>query len=121
MNHPSKIMKPKTVSNLVLRLQICFLRFIYTHTKCDTKFEQKLIFLSAFLRNFFLRQDWLRGDVPPDLAQPCQLALGQALIWGLYPDWFEDFVNWVPLPRLGPAVDLDGVAAFKNIKNTFIY
>ena len=30
------------------------------------------------------------------------LALGRALIWGLYPDWLEGFVNWVPLLRLDP-------------------
>ena len=29
------------------------------------------ILLSAFLRNFFLCQDRLSGDVPPHLAQPC--------------------------------------------------
>ena len=31
----------------------------------------------------------------PHLALPCFLARGLALIWGLYPDWFECFVNWV--------------------------
>ena len=41
-------------------------------------------FLSAFLPNFFLCQDGLSGDVPPHLAQPCYVALGRALIWGLY-------------------------------------
>ena len=40
------------------------------------------LLLSAFLRNFFLRQDRLSGDVPPHLAQPCYVAIGQALIWG---------------------------------------
>ena len=57
-------------------------------------------------------EDRLSGDVPSHLAQPCYVALGQALIWGLYPDWFEGFVNWVPLPKLEPAVDSDGVTAF---------
>ena len=54
-------------------------------------------FLSPFLRNFFLCQDRLSGDVPPHLAQPCYIALGWALIWGLYPDELrlESFVNWV--------------------------
>ena len=33
------------------------------------------------------------------------------MIWGLYPDWFEGFVNLVPLPRLGPAVNRDRVTA----------
>ena len=46
-------------------------------------------------------EDRLSGDVPSHLAQPCYVALGQALIWGLYPDWFEGFVNWVPLPKVG--------------------
>ena len=41
-----------------------------------------LFVLSAFLRNFFLRQDRLSGDVPPHLVQPCYVALGWALIWG---------------------------------------
>ena len=36
-----------------------------------------------FLRNFFLCQDRWHGDVPPHLAQPCYVALGQALDWGL--------------------------------------
>ena len=58
------------------------------------------IFFSAFLRNFFLRQDRLSGNVPPHLVQPCYLALGRALIWGLYPNWFEGFVNWVPIVEL---------------------
>ena len=44
--------------------------------------------LFAFLQNFFLRQDRLSGDVPPHLAQPCYVALGRALIWGLYPDYY---------------------------------
>ena len=35
------------------------------------------------------------GDVPPHLAQPCYVALGRALIWGLYPDEVEGFVNCV--------------------------
>ena len=38
-------------------------------------------------------------------------VLGRLLIWGLYPYWFESFVNWVSLPRLGPAVDWVGVTA----------
>ena len=33
------------------------------------------------------------------------------MIWGLYSDWFEGFVNWAPLPKLGPAVDRDGEKA----------
>ena len=33
-------------------------------------------FLSAFVRNFFLCQDRVHGDVPPHLAQSCYLALG---------------------------------------------
>ena len=37
----------------------------------------------------------MSGDVPPHLAQPCCVALGRALIWGLYPDWFEGLVNWL--------------------------
>ena len=52
-------------------------------------------FLSAFLQNFFLCQERLSGDVPPHLAQPCYVTLGRALIWCLYPNWFEGFVNWV--------------------------
>ena len=32
----------------------------------------------------FLRQDGLSGDVPPHLTQPCYVALGRALILGLY-------------------------------------
>ena len=35
--------------------------------------------------NFFLHQGRLSSDVPPHLAQPCYVALGRALIWGLYP------------------------------------
>ena len=42
--------------------------------------------ISAFLRNFFLCQVRLSGDVPPHLAQPCCVALGRALIWGLLRD-----------------------------------
>ena len=38
----------------------------------------------AFLQNFFLCQDRLSSDVPPHLGQPCYVALGRALIWGLY-------------------------------------
>ena len=53
-----------------------------------------MIFLSFVLRNFFLRQDCLSDDVPPRLAQPFYVALGRALIWGLYPDWFEGFVKY---------------------------
>ena len=42
--------------------------------------------------NFFIRLppeflscvSWT-ADMPPHLAQPCYVALGQALIWGLYP------------------------------------
>ena len=34
------------------------------------------------------------------------------MIRGLYADWFEGFVIWVPLPRLGPPVDRDGVTAY---------
>ena len=39
----------------------------------------QLPFLFAFLRNFFPRQDRLSGDVPSHLAQPCYVALGQAV------------------------------------------
>ena len=46
--------------------------------------------------------------MPPHLAQPCFVVLGQALIWGLYLDEVEGCVNWVPLPRLGPSVDRGG-------------
>ena len=43
-------------------------------------FNRKVsFFLSAFLWNFFLRLDCLSGDVPPQLAQPCYVALGRAL------------------------------------------
>ena len=40
-------------------------------------------FLSAFLRNFFLCQDFWHSAVPPHLVQPCYVALGQALDLGL--------------------------------------
>ena len=49
------------------------------------KILSHFLLLSAFLRNFFLRQDRLSGDVPPPtphLAQPFYVALGRALIWG---------------------------------------
>ena len=62
------------------------------------------IFLSTLLQNFFLCQDRQSSVVPPHLAQPCYVALGRALIWGLNPDWFEGSVNWVPITRLGPTV-----------------
>ena len=43
---------------------------------------------------------------------PAVLALGQALIcMAVSRVGFEGFVNWVPLPRVGPAVDHDGVTA----------
>ena len=38
---------------------------------------------------------------PPNCEAPRQPTI--------YPDWFEGFVNWVPRPKLGPAVDCDGV------------
>ena len=43
------------------------------HIASKRTYPQLLTFLLlyAFLRNFFLRQDWLSGDVPPHLAQPC--------------------------------------------------
>ena len=63
-----------------------------------------LLLLSTFLRNFILRQGPLSSDVPPHLAQPCYVALGQALIWGLYPDWLRALSTGFPLPRLGPAI-----------------
>ena len=48
--------------------------------------------------------------MPAHLAQPCCVALGWVLDLGLVSRLvFEGFVNWVPLPRLGPAVDRDGV------------
>ena len=50
--------------------------------------------------------------MPPHLAQPWYVALGQALIWVLYPDEVEGFVNWVPLPSLGLAVDCDRVTTY---------
>ena len=72
--------------------------------------------LSAFLRHFFLCRDRLSGDVPAHLAQPCCVALGWVLDLGLVSRLvFEGFVNWVPLPRLGPAVDRDGVTAYEQI------
>ena len=76
-----------------------------------------IFLLSAFLQEFFLwtTERWW----PPHLAQPCCVALGRALIRGLYPDWFEGFVNWVPLPRLGPAVDHDGVTAKVDSRGFF--
>ena len=42
-----------------------------------------LFLLSAFLWNFFLRQDQLSDDVPPPLGQPCCEALGRTLDSGL--------------------------------------
>ena len=45
--------------------------------------KYKMFFFSAFLRNFFLCQDRCHGDVPSNLAQPCCVALGQALDSGL--------------------------------------
>ena len=42
-----------------------------------------IFLLSAFLLNFFLCKDHWNGNVPRNLAQPCYVALGQALIWGL--------------------------------------
>ena len=53
----------------------------------------------------------LTQNVPPHLVQPCYVALGWALLWGLYSDEVEGFVNWVPLPRLGPALDRGRVTA----------
>ena len=52
-----------------------------------TQFQGRF-FKSAFLWNFFLCQDRLSSDVPPHLAQPCYVALGRALIWGLYINFF---------------------------------
>ena len=54
-------------------------------------------FLSPFLQNFFLCYDSWHGDVPPHLAQPCNVALGRTLIWGLYPDEVE---GSIPMPVL---------------------
>ena len=44
-----------------------------------------IFLLSTFIRNFFLFQDRWHSDVPSHLAQPCYVALGQALIQGLCP------------------------------------
>ena len=76
-----------------------------------------IFLLSAFLQNFFLHQDHLSGDMPPHSAQPCYVALVQALIWGLYPDWLRALAIGFPLPRLGPAVDHDGVTATRRPYN----
>ena len=35
------------------------------------------------------------------------------MIWGLYPEWFEGFDNWVPLPRLC-SIPLGYDARFRN-------
>ena len=58
--------------------------------------------------------------MPPHLVQPCYVALGQALIWGLYPDWFRALSIGFPLPRLGPAVDHDGATASHVLSSQFI-
>ena len=81
-------------------------------------------FFSAFLQNFFLCQDRLSGDVPPHLAQPCYVALGWALILGLYPDlswglcqmgflfpigfcsWIRSPLRVVMTPPWGPAYSI---------------
>ena len=55
---------------------------------------------SAFLRNFFLCQDRLSGDVPQHLAQPCHVALGQALIRGMCPDELRDLSIGFPLSQV---------------------
>ena len=49
--------------------------------------------------------------MPPNLAQPCFVALGPALIRDLYPDEVKGICNWVPLSSLGPTVDRDRVIA----------
>ena len=68
----------------------------------------------------------------PHLTQPCDVALVRALIWGLYPDEVEGFVNFnmfifflvdlshglrgaTPFPRLGSAVDHGRVTAWYHI------
>ena len=51
-------------------------RFHYLCTK---------VFLSTILWNFFLCKDQRHGDVPPHLVQSCYVALGRALVWGLFP------------------------------------
>ena len=44
---------------------------LLTYVKYEKGKSLSFLLLSAFLRNFFLHQDRLRGDVPPQLAQPC--------------------------------------------------
>ena len=73
---------------------------------------------------------WTEEDINPkefkdlqlnQITQWCASTLGAALLCksragsdlGLVSRWVEGFVNWVPLPRLGPAVDCDGVTALQ--------
>ena len=56
--------------------------FVYSNVRFRSN-DPVTLFVSNFLQNFFLRQDRLNGDVPPHLAQPCCVALGQALDSGL--------------------------------------
>ena len=53
------------------------------HSDSLLKGSLTVFLLYAFLRNSFLCQDRCYGDVPPHLAQPCCVALGRALDWGL--------------------------------------
>ena len=78
------------MENLRERSYCCGWRNHFCLFGCMSSFLKRnviLLKLSAFLQNFFLHQDRLSGDVP------CYLALGQALIWGLYLDWFEGLYN----------------------------
>ena len=55
-----------------------------------------------FFINFFLRQDHLSSDVPPHLTQPCYVAIGRALIWGLYPYWLRARNEAFVIARVNP-------------------
>ena len=69
--------------------QVAFI--LLTWTQCWTlnwigssmSIESVSLFLSAFLQNIYLFLDHWHGDVSPHLAQPCCVALGQALDSGL--------------------------------------
>ena len=63
------------------------IRTVMNEKSCTVKCKCQIyhyFLLSPFLRNFFLCWDHWHGDVPPHLAQPCFVALGRALIWGIY-------------------------------------
>ena len=72
-NHFLVKIAPKYPSSKNESAKICLIRLISSS-----------FLLSAFLQNLFLCLDHVSGDVPPNLAKKCYVALRQALIRGLY-------------------------------------